>query len=265
MSKAALSEKQIAARGRELSEAKWELPKRFRLNAALLSLPAKELQKKDPEMFALWERTREEQARLAANAAAPHSRPSSQEMFRARSVQRAEELRNTIDLLNQRIGLVLTADGDGNLAELQKARTTLKHRRAEQLAIHGRYDLAFQEEPQPEYREYYLAVLDAIWREDEARCGCSDHFGSGEHANINVPSWNAKKDVWSIKHGRMVTLMKCSKCPFMNAVDTPAHVREMRAHRARAAQLAGKLSISDAANTLAGRGLTSAKLLSKDK
>lgn len=258
-----LTEQQVAARGRELEQSKWHLPDRYRLDADLLALPPEELQKKNPEMFALWQRTQEEQKRMAEQFASPHARPSSQEIFRARSVQRAEELRNTIARIDQQIGQVLTGAIEGDLSELQSAKLALRHRRAENLAVHGRYDLAFEVEPEAAYRDHYLAILDAIYRDDDEHCGCGDIRGSGEHANLTVPSFNAKEDVWSLKHGRMITLMKCSMpgCGFMNAIDTPAHVKTLRSHRARAHQLAGKLSPEDAFKLLSEKGHTTANLL----
>lgn len=259
----ALSEQQIAEQGRALAEAKWELPKRYRLQADLLALPPAELQKKDPEMYALWERTKDEQSRLAARFASPHARPSSQEIFRARSVQRAEEVRVAIERLDQQIGSILIGADEGDLAELQAAKLALKHKRAEFLAAHGRYDLAFQEEPNAQYREHYLSILDAVYRDDAEHCGCPDMRGSGEHANITVPSFNAKEDIWSLRHGRMITLMKCTKCDFLNAIDTPQHVKNLRSHRANAARMAGKMSIEDAARVLTEQSHTTEKLLAK--
>lgn len=261
----ALSEQQIAAKGRELASARWELPEKFKLTTAFLDLPPGEQKKQNPELHALWERTKDEQARLAALNASPHARPSSQEIFRGRSVQRAEEVRVTIERLSKQISDILVGAGKGDLAELQAAKLALRHKRAEYLSQHGRFDLAFQEEPDPQYREHYLAILDAVWREDDAHCGCGEVRGSGEHANITVPSWNAKEDVWSLKHGRMITLMKCSnpKCGFMNAVDTPAHVKAMRSHRATAMRLVGTVSPDEAAKTLTARGHTTAELLRK--
>lgn len=263
MSKPELSEQQVVAMGRELEGARWELPSRYRLTAELLDLPPEELQKKNPEVYALWQRTQEEQKRLAEQFASPHARPSSQEIFRARSVQRAEELRDTIARIDQDIGQVLTGVAEGDLSELQAAKLALRHRRAENLAAHGRFDLAFELEPEADYREHYLAILDAIYRDDSEHCGCGDIRGSGEHANLTVPSFNAKEDIWSLRHGRMITVMKCTTCGFLNAIDTPAHVKELRSHRARAQQLAGKLSPEDALRVLTEKGQTTAKLFSK--
>lgn len=259
-----LTEQQVSAQGRELSEAKWELPKKYRLSADLLALEPQELKRRDPEMAAIWERVQADEKRLAASAAMPFEQMSPQDAYRARAAQRAEELRVTISHVDEDLGKALTT-GEGDIAELQGAKLALHHRRAEFLSQTGRYDLAASEEPNPEYRDHYLAILDAVWREDDAHCGCPSVRGSGEFSEVTVPSWNAVEEVYSIKHGKIVSLMKCSQpsCGFMNAVVTPAHVKEQRAHRARAARIARGMSPEDAAQTLTAKGHTAAKLLSK--
>lgn len=259
----ALSEQQVAAQGRELATAKWELPEKFRLTTAFLDLSPEEQKKQNPELHALWEKTKDEQARLAALNASPHGRPSSQEIFRARSVQRAEEVRVTIERLSKQISDILVGNGEGDLVELQAAKLALRHRRAEQLALHGRFDLAATEEPDPQYRDHYLAILDAVWRDDSEVCDCSDVRGSGEHADITVPRHFVKEEVFSVKHGEVRPVIKCSRCGEMNVTELPGHLREQRSHRAQAMKLVGKLSIEDAARVLTEKGHTAANLLRK--
>lgn len=259
--KPTLSKEQVAARGRELAASEWKLPKRYRLQASLLALPPEELKKKDPEMYDLWENAKQEQERLAARFASPHARLSSQEIFRARSVQRAEEVRNDIERLNHQIAETLVTGGDGNIAELQAAKVALKHKRAEYLATHGRYDLAFEEEPDPQYREHYLAILDAVYREDDEWCKCGPHRGSGEHANITVSQQHVAEEVYSLKHAKVMPLLRCGGCGTLNVAALPDHIRELRSHRSKALQIAGHLNPDEAAKKLVSIGHTSAKLL----
>lgn len=255
-----LTEQQVAAQGRELEQAKWRLPARYELNADLLALPPDELQKRNPEMFAIWQRVQADEKRLAEMAASPFGQMSPQDAYRARAAQRAEEMAASIYAIDQQIGKALTA-GEGSVEDLQAAKLALRHRRAEYLAALGRFDLAASVEPDPQYRDHYLAILDAVWLADDMRCDCPPTRGSGEFSDITVSNFNPKEEVFSIKEGRIVTLMACTKCGFLNAIDPPAQVKEQRAHRARAAKLVGTMKPEDAAKTLAARGLTSAKLL----
>lgn len=264
MSNTPIIDPQVAAQGRSLSEAKWELPKRYRLQKDLLALPIEELRKKDPEMAALWERTLADE-KVLRESAASGATMSSQDAFRARAAQRAEEHRVTIANLDKQIAQVAFGGVEGNLDELQAAKIAIRHKRAESLAALGRFDLASQEEPDPAYRDRYMALLDAVMRDDGEHCGCPEIRGSGEHAKVTVPSWNQHEEVFSLKHGRIVTLMQCSQpgCGFMNAIDPPRHVIEQRAHRARARQIAGHLTKEEAATTLTAKGFTTQKLISK--
>lgn len=247
--KVELTPEQVAAMGRELEQAKWVLPARFSLTKEMLA------------------KSDEEQARLAATMALPFGSMSPQDAERARAVVIAENLRNTLDDLQKQIGVAITT-GEGNLEELREAVIAVKHQRAQYLATIGRYDLAAQIEPQKEYRDHYLAILEAVWRDDEEVCSCEDVRGSGEHANITVPRHFISEDIWSLRHSAVVSLVKCSVCGDMNAVPTPKHLQQQRALRAKALQLVGQpdaqgrlLSPEQAARALTAQGHTADKLL----
>jgi hypothetical protein len=265
MSSDAPSEQQVAAKGRALEAARWELPKPFRLRRELLALPPEQLKEKDPEMYALWERIKADEKRLAASMAMPFEQMPAQDIYRARAVQRSEEHKATIARLDKEIGQAIVVGGE-SLEALQATKRALRHRLAEQYALMGRYDLAAEAEPDPILCGHYLDILEAVWRDDDgdgSHCGCPPIRGSGEYADLTVPSWNQKEEIFSIKHGRVVTLMQCSnsKCGFMNAIDPPAHILQQRRHRDRAMQMAGKMSPEDAAKTLRAAGHTTTKLL----
>ena len=258
-----LNEEQIVARGRELSEAKWHLPPRYRLTEELIALPPDEFKKRDPQMFNLWQKVLEDEKRLAASAAMPFEQMSSQDTYRARAAQRAEEHRATIVNLDPQIGQALTT-GEGDVAELQAAKLAIRTRRVEQLALLGRFDLAAQETPDPRLRDHYLAILDAVWRDDEGDgswCECGDVHGSGEHANLTVSQQYIAEEVFSLKHGKVMPLLRCGGCGTLNVAALPDHVRELRSHRVKALQTAGHLSPDDAAKKLVSVGHTGARLL----
>lgn len=266
MSDQRISEQELAAKGREIEAAQWHLPEKFALDPALIALSPEEFQKANPEMFALWTKVQAQEKEWAAAANTAHGRPSAPDLHRARAVQRAEELRVDIERTKALIDVALTSGGDTEIAELQAALLALKHRRAEHLATIGRYDLAASEEPDPQYRDHYLAILEAVHRDDPPDsgdiCDCPPHRGSGEHAGLDVSQIFVKEEVFSLRHGKVAFLLKCGDCGLMNVVpDLPRHLAEARGHRARAHQLAGRLSISDAAKALSSQNLTTAKLL----
>lgn len=248
--KVELTPEQVAAKGREIEQAKWELPKKFQITKEMLA------------------KSDEEQARLAAAAALPFGSMSPQDAERARSVVIAENLRNTLVDLRNQIGIAITT-GEGNLEELREAVVAVRHQRAERLAIIGRYDLAAAEEPDPVFKAHYIEILEAVWRDDDEACSCEDVRGSGEHADITVPRHFIKEEIWSLKHSAVVPLVKCNVCGHLNAVPViPRQLQRQRALRAKALQLVGQpdaqervMSPEQAARTLTAQGHTAAKLL----
>lgn len=101
----------------------------------------------------------------------------------------------------------------------------LKRNQREELgeayAAIGRYDLAFKATWNKELREEYIAIWNAIQRDDSEVCEC----GTGRTFS--------KKDVFSIFHGATVSLVKCGNCDHLNAVPTPAHITDARAVRSK--------------------------------
>ncbi len=262
-----MSNPEIAAKGRELEQAEWKLPEGRRLDPELIALPDAEFRKKDPAMHKLWHRTLDQQAELVRKVNSPGAALAPQDIHRAHASQMAEELSVVIERVKKERDAAVVGTGPGDPAELQGALLALQQRRAESLATIGRYDLAAQVDPRPEYQKHYLAILDALYRDDSERCEHTEIRGSGEQSKVTVPSFNPVEDCWSIAHGRMVTLMKCSVpgCGFMNAIDPPEHVKRMRAYRARAHQLAGHLSPAAADAQLRKAGHTTSQLLGGQK
>lgn len=260
-----LSKQQIAAQGRALEESTWHLPARYELQASSLELPPDELKEKNPEMFALWQKVQADEKRLRESAASGVTL-SSQDMFRARAAQRAEEHRVTIANLDKQIAEIAFGGAEGDLDELQAAKIAVRHRRAQELALMGRYDLAAQETPDPAYRDHYMKILDAVFRDDGESCECPKEVrGSGEHTKISVPSQHIAEEIYSIKHARLMPVLRCGTCGDLNVADAPRHLLEQRAHRVRAMQIAGTLLPTEAAAKLAAKGHTTEALISKRK
>lgn len=239
----AIDEAKIAATGREIEEATWTLPANLRLTD--LNLAAVKAQER------IW----------ATTAASPYANTSSVEFERARSVRIAEELRATLADISRRIGLAITT-GEGNLDSLRADQLELKHQLAERYAVFGRYDLAAEVEPQTAYRDQYIAILEAVWRDDDVWCECEPHRAQGT-SSAQFTNKVAVQDVWSIKHGVVMTLLRCNAkgCGFLNVGHLPSDLAAQRAHRATAQQVAGNLSPDEAAKELRARQHTAQRLL----
>jgi len=260
-----ISEQEVAARGAEMEREPWTLPARYALDPKKLALPPEELQKEDPELYLRWQKIQEQQKLWKQQANEPFTRPSVQDVFRAQSVQIAEELAKLIERLKEERDKAVTGSGDGDPSELQGAILALRERRAHALSLHGRYDLAVEVEPRPEHKELYLAILEAVWRDDEEDCKCEDVRGSGEHSKLIIPKHTIKDEIFSVKHGRVVFLRQCSRCGFLNVVtEVDQRLMKMRGHRSQAAALVTSgMSPTDAHRVLANRGHTTAELLKK--
>ena len=258
------NKEQIAALGREKESARWELPAKIRLTSDLMEMSMDELRKSHPEVARIREQTEQKQKEWAEAVNQPGSMPSVQDVWRARSVQIAEELRVLIGQMQGRVGKALTSGEDLDIDAFREAIFSLRRRRAEALALIGRYDLAVQVTPDHERKEGYLNILDALVRsDDEPVCDCPPHRGrTGEYAKLELTQTYVRAEIFSIVHGRVVFLLACSKCGALNAVpELPKALAKARAHRARAQQIAGHLSPADAHRVLSNQKHTAKDLL----
>lgn len=257
-----MDDTQVKAKGQELDNREWKLPKRFQLQAELLALPPEELKKRDPEMYRLWQQTQEQQQQWKRQANEPFSQPSVQDIFRAQAVQMAEEMRTVIERLKAELSKTITSGGDEDPRKLQDAIRALRFRRAESLALIGRYDLAASETPDAERRDHYHKIIDALNRPDDEWCKCEPHRGTGPYSELEMSRQYVRSEVFSIVHGQVVFLLACTGCGEWNGVrELPKHIAEARGHRARAHQMASTLTPDDAAKLLASRNHTTKGLL----
>lgn len=229
------NETELAARGRQIDEEVWRLPEKYRLT---------------PKMLA---ESDAQQAELAKAANLPFGQMSPQDAERARSVVIAENLRTNLEQVRKLIAAAILS-GQGDLKELQAIAVAIRHQRAERLAIIGRYDLAAGEEPDVTYRDRYLKILEAVWRDDEEWCDCPDHRGSGAHAGITVSRQHVVEEIWSMKHAAIMPLLRCGGCGTLNVAPLPKHIRDQRLLRVRARQLVEKLNPTEAAVELTKHG-----------
>jgi len=187
------------------------------------------------------EQAEQMRADLIQRANSPFARMSPQEQTRARAFKISEELQNDLDIISEQI-----ARGEAT-HELKAAQFTIASQLAEQLAITGNYERAYEIDPREEYRAEYRGILEAINRDDEESCGCPPGRTF------------VKADVFSLKHGRTVTLIKC-QCGYLNARPITAELSKQREHRAKAQSLVGDLSPADAAERLRAIGHTTKQL-----
>jgi hypothetical protein len=221
---------------------KWELPAALRVTEEML--PAIEAAQRE----------------LAARINSPFARLSPQEQERAQAARLVTELTEQLKHVEHRLGRVFTRAGAENFDELRATQGALWKRLAEAHASTGRFDEAARYETDRTLKAEYLRTWRAVWRDDAHACSCPPHRGSGRNANLEVPTVYVKRDVWSVRHGRVVPLVACSKCRCLNVQPLPPALAEQRAARARAHELAAGLSPAEAAARLRAAGHTTETL-----
>jgi len=108
--------------------------------------------------------------------------------------------------------------------ERQEIGTLTPHQKEELAAAYaqvGRFELAYRVEPDRDRKNEYRTIFNAIYKTpDERWCKCDrrQQFLSLE--------------VYSPKHERVVALMKCANCGFMNAADLSDRLKTARVERA---------------------------------
>lgn len=236
---------------REQAQGKWHLPKPLQVTAENL------------------ERIERANAELAARVASPYARLSPQEQERARAAALITELAEQLRLVNKRLGKVFTAAGADHFDELLTTQRSLWRQLAEAHASTGRFDLAahYTDTDTADDRRQkaeYLRIWRAVWRDDAHFCSCPPTRGSGQRADVTAPSYFVRKDIYSVKHDRVLPLLKCGRCHCLNVTtrkDVLAPIVAQRAHRARAQELVAGLSPAEAAARLRAMSHTSEVLL----
>lgn len=224
---------------RDNAKGKWELPEALRAT---------------PERLAEFDAAQRE---LAKRANSPFANLSASEGERARASRVIPELTESLGVIEKKLGKVFTAGGVESFEELKAAQRTLWRQLAEAHAATGRYDFAAHYEYDPAERYRYQRTWRAVWRDDEHFCACPP-------TNAGHPQFFVVGDVFSIKHGREMMLVKCSACKCLN-VTTNRRVLDalltQRAHRRTAAALASGQSPTEAAKTLRKHSHTTRELL----
>jgi hypothetical protein len=214
---------------------KWELPEALRIS--------------NPDVL---KRADAMAAELAIRTNSPFGRLSPQEQERANAAIMAKDLRSNLTNVNRQITEIILVDGSEQtkrLNELQDARLQICARLSEAYASLGRFDLAAEMAPDLDVRKEYVEILAAINRDDGEWCECApgrDHV---------------LRDVFSLKHGRMVSIRRCTGCKGLNAGPLPVHLAEQRAHRAKAAGMVAGKTPEEAKAILSAQGHTTERLI----
>lgn len=218
---------------KDKARGRWELPEALRVT---------------PERLAAFD---EAQRELARRINSPFAHLSPSEHARARAAQQVPELEAALKGVEKKLGKVFTAGGAENFEELQEAQKVLWRQLAEAHATTGRFDLAAHYEYDRGEQARYLRIWRAVWRDDAHFCACPRTLAG-------LPQFFSVSDVFSLRHGREMVLVKCAACKCLNVTtraDVLGPIREQRAHR-RAALATGAKTPAEEARLLRGRGTT---------
>jgi hypothetical protein len=222
------------ARGR------WELPTALQLTS--------------PEKLAEAEAAQRD---LARTSPSPFANLSPASAARGRAARVIPELEDALKRVEKQMGRVFTAGGAESFEELQEAQKVIWRQLAEAHAATGRFDRAAHYEYDPAEKYRYQRIWRAVWRRDDYFCGCPP-------TNAGHPQFFVVADIFSVKHGREMVLVKCGACKCLNVTtnrEVLKPLQEQRAHRKAAAALVGGAAPADAAKTLRIRNHTTRELL----
>jgi hypothetical protein len=153
----------------------------------------------------------------------------------------AERLVGRGQLLEQAARANLSLSKDRNKA----ARILAQQQLADALAMQGRYTEAAETHTDRHRRKYFRDLVKALEMPDSEKCKCGDRKAEMNGQEIAVtPRYEAEK-IFSPIHNDIVSVVKCSKCPHMNA--RPLRSRLLQSQAAQVQNEAAKRPvISDA-------------------
>lgn len=132
-------------------------------------------------------------------------------------------------LESELVGLAADVAADETLARLRTARRRL----ADALAHQGRYDEAAAVEPEADQAQLYQYVWEAVWRDDTESCAC-EPFRDGE---LSLTHDHVAEEILSLNHNRIMPLVRCNCCGFLNARPLPPALAQMRRAQLEAGRL----------------------------
>jgi hypothetical protein len=130
--------------------------------------------------------------------------------------QRIARARQQIEGIVEQI-VMLAAAPD---SELKTSRLlTAQKRLAELLAESGDLEMAGHVSPDSKQTAWFDALLDAIEKDNAESCDCTDAriFDASKNQELTAPVRTVIATIPSLKHGRLMTVERCSNCGFLNA------------------------------------------------
>jgi hypothetical protein len=108
---------------------------------------------------------------------------------------------------------------------------------ADAWATQGRFDEASKIAHSEERQARYAAIHGAVWRDDEDICGCEETVDprGPNGTEVVLPNEYVDSDIYSEKHGRIMPLVRCSKCGDLNVRNVSPRLAELRRARAEIA------------------------------
>lgn len=116
---------------------------------------------------------------------------------------------------------------DKRTSQGRKDKTHLRARLADNLAKQGRFEEAADIHPDNTEAQFYAEVWKAVWRKTEILCQCSPEKVRLQGKLLTIPNFQVLKEIYSVKEGRNVPLLKCTCCGFLNARDLTPELRKL--------------------------------------
>lgn len=88
-------------------------------------------------------------------------------------------------------------------------------RLAQALALQGRFTEAATHSV--EQKDHYLGIVNAIAMDDSIKCDCPDTKGKIGEQEVSITPRYVAKEVYSINHKKVVSLVVCNSCGHANA------------------------------------------------
>lgn len=157
------------------------------------------------------ERLKENEARQKSWRESAGSSFSAQGAQRTRAVLIERDARHVLAVLQEQFKTAADVD-DMNM--IIAAANRERSRLADALATQGRYDEAAKTEPNKRRSAEYTKIWEAVWLDDEATCKCPEYRKTPKGQEL--PNDTHALDVFSLKHGQDMALVKCGICGFCN-------------------------------------------------
>lgn len=135
-------------------------------------------------------------------------------------------------------GKNVSTRGGANLEMLEQELIRLSHG----LEIQGDYEQAADTHPLKKEQARLRKIIGAIGKPDDEVCKCPSTKTEIDGQSVEIAPYFEDKKIYSRKHGRMVSLVRCDKCKqIINATPTPPEqLTKVLAAHAASAQAAKK-------------------------